>query len=51
MDKFTYIAAKAKKTTFAKTGLTKSDISFAEGNHYAILYLKQKKTDVEYIGI
>ena len=40
MGELTYTAAEAKKATFAETGLTRSDISFAEGDQYAILRLK-----------
>ncbi len=51
MEESTYTAAEAKKATFAETGLTKSDISFAEGDQYAILRLKQSKTDTEHTGV
>lgn len=40
ISELTYTAAKAKKATFAETGLTRSDITFAEDNQYAILRLK-----------
>lgn len=46
-----YTAADAKKATFAETGLTRSDISFAEGDQYAILRLKRSKADTEYTGV
>ncbi len=51
MEEFTYKAAEAKKATFAETGLTRSDISFAEGDQYAILRLKRSKTDTEHTGV
>ena len=51
MEEFTYTAVEAKKATFAQTGLTRSDISFAEGDQYAILRLKRCKTDTEYTGV
>ncbi len=51
MGELTYTAAEAKKTTFAETGLTSSDISFAERDLYAILRLKRSKTDTEYTGV
>ncbi len=51
MGELTYTATEAKKATFAETGLTRSDISFAEGDQYAILRLKQSKTDTEYTGV
>ncbi len=40
IGELTYTAAEAKKATFAETGLTRWDISFAEGDQYAILRLK-----------
>ena len=51
MVELTYTAAEAKNATFAETGLTRSDISFAEGDQYAILRLKRSKTDTEYTGV
>ncbi len=48
MGELTYTEAEAKKATFAGTSLTKSDISFTEGDQYAILRLKQSKTDTEH---
>ncbi len=51
MGKLIYMAAEAKKATFAETSLTRSDISFAEGDQYAILYLKRSKTDTEHTGV
>ncbi len=40
MEEWTYTAAEAKKATFAEIGLKRSDISFGEGDQYAILRLK-----------
>lgn len=37
--------------SFSSTQVTRSDISFAKGNQYAILWLKQSKTDTKYIGV
>ncbi len=51
MGELTYTAAEAKKATFAETSLTRSDISFAEGDQYAIVRLKQSKTDMEHTGV
>ena len=51
MVELTYTAAEAKNATFAETGLTRSDISFAEGDQYAILRLKRSKTDTEHTGV
>lgn len=49
--KLTYTAAGLKKDLFKDTKLTRSDISFAEGDQYAILRLKRSKTDIEHTGI
>lgn len=43
--------AEAKKITYAETGLKRSDISFAKGNQYTILYLKLNQTNIEYTGV
>ncbi len=51
MRKLTYTAAEAKKATFAEISLTRSDISFAEGDQYAILRLKRSKTDTEHTRV
>ncbi len=51
MGKLTYTTVEAKKATFAETGLTRSDISFAEEDQYAILRLKRSKTDTEHTGV
>ncbi len=51
MGELTYTAAAVKKATFSETGLTRSDISFAEGDQYAILRLKQSKTDTEHTRV
>ena len=40
MGELTYIVADARNVMFAEKGLTRSDISFAEGDQYAILRLK-----------
>lgn len=50
MRELTYSASELKKETFKDTKLTRSDISFAEGDQYAILRLKRSKTDVEHTG-
>ncbi len=51
MGELTYTAAEAKKATFAETGLTRLDVLFAEGDQYAILRLKQSKTNTEHTGV
>ncbi len=44
----TYTVAEANKSTFAKTKLTGSDISFEERDQYPTLRLKRSKTNVEH---
>ncbi len=51
MGELRYTAAEAKKATFVERGLTRSDISFAEGDQYAILELKQSSTDMEHTDV
>ena len=51
MGELTYTAAEAKKVTFAQTSLTRSDISFAEEDQYAILCLKRSITNTEHTGL
>ncbi len=51
MGELTDTAAGAEKATFAETGLTRSDISFAEGDQYAFLRLKRSKTNTEHTGV
>lgn len=40
-----YTEAEVKKTSFEKTKLTRSDISFSEGDQYATLRLKRSITE------
>lgn len=47
----TYTGTELKKASFSRTKVTKSDVSFVEGNQYAILRLKQSKTDTEHTGV
>ena len=51
LGKITYTVAEAKKALFKDIRLTKSDISFAKGDQYAILRLKQSKTNVDHTGV
>lgn len=51
VGEFTYTLQEAKSRSFPETGLTRSDITFAEGNGYAILRLKRSKTDVNHQGV
>ena len=46
-----YTSAEAKKATFSKTGLIRSNISFAGGDQYVILRLKRSKTNTEHTGV
>lgn len=46
-----YTGTELKKAAFARTKVTRSDFFFAEGNQYAILRLKQSKTDIEHTGL
>lgn len=51
LGEITYTATEAKKTSFKDTKVTRSDISFSEGDQYAILRLKRSKTDTEHTGV
>ncbi len=46
-----YMSAEAKKATFSKTCLIRSNISFAEGDQYVVLRLKRSKTNTEHKGV
>ncbi len=50
MMELMYTVVEAKKARLAETGLTRSDISFAEGDQYAILRLKQNNRYGEHWG-
>lgn len=51
IGELTYTMAEVTKAMFVKIGLTKSDISFIEDNQYAILPLKQSKTNTDHNGM
>lgn len=51
LGEITYTETEVKKPSFIQTRLTRSDISFAEGNQYATLRLKRSKTDTEHTGV
>ena len=51
MGEFTYTSAEAQARTFVDTKLTRSDITFSEGDQHAILRLKRSKTDVNHTGV
>ncbi len=52
LGEITYMASELKKkSTFVETHATRSDILFAEGDQYAMLRLKQSKTDVDHSGV
>ena len=46
-----YMGTKFKKTLFLSTKVTRSNISFAKGNQYPVVRLKQSKTNTEHTGI
>lgn len=51
LEEITYTSTECKKAFFSKTKVRRSDVSFVEGNQYAVLWLKQSKTDTEHTGI
>lgn len=51
LGEITYTETEAKKPCFAQTKLTRSDISFAEGDQYVTLRLNRSKADTEHIGV
>ena len=51
VGEFTCTLQEVKSRAFIKTGLTRSDITFAEGDGYAILRLKRSKTDINHQGV
>lgn len=51
LEKITYTNVKLKKTAFANIHVTKSDISFMEGDQYAVFRLKRSKTNTKYSGV
>lgn len=51
LGEITYTSTELKKASFARTQVTRSDVSFAEGNQYTVLRLKQSKTDTEHTGV
>lgn len=51
LGRITYTGTELKKALFYRTKITKFDVSFVEGNQYAILRLKQSKNDTEDTGV
>ncbi len=52
LGEITYTASELKKkSTFVETHVTRSNISFTEGDQYAVFRLKRSKTDVDYSGV
>ena len=51
MKELTYTAVELKNNFFKDTKFTRLNISIAECNQYAILYLKQNKINVEHMGV
>lgn len=46
-----YTGTELKKALFSKIRLRRSDFSFAKGDQYAVLRLKQSKTDTKHTGV
>lgn len=51
LGEITYTGTELKKASFSQTKVTRSDISFAEEDQYAVLRLKRSKTDMEHTGV
>lgn len=51
LGEITSTSAEQSRSTFTDTGVTRSDISFAEIDQYAILRLKRSKNDTEQTGV
>ena len=51
MGEITYTENEAQSSTFVDIGLTRSDITFSDGDQHAILRLKRSKTDVHHTGV
>ena len=51
LDEMTYTSTDLKKALFSRTRVTKSDVSFAEGNQYQLLRVKQSKTDTKHTEV
>ena len=51
LREITYINTEFKKTLFSSTKVTRSNISFAEGSQYIVLWLKQNKTNTKHTKI
>lgn len=48
LGKITYTGTELKKASFSEIKVTRSDVSFSEGNQYAVLRLKQSKTKTKH---
>lgn len=48
MEELIYQVVEAKNAMFAESGIIRSNISFEEGDQYAILRLKWSKTNIEH---
>lgn len=51
LEKITYMGSKLKKASFLSIKVTRSNISFAKGNQYTVLYLKQNRTIIVYTKV
>ncbi len=51
LGEITYTGTELETASFSTTRVTRSDISFSKGNQYAVLCLKQSKTDTKHTGV
>lgn len=51
VGEFTHTLQDRHNRTFHQTGLTRSDITFAENDEHVVLRLKRSKTDVNHTGV
>ena len=51
LGEITYTGIELKKASFSATRVTRSDISFSKDNQYAVLCLKQSKTNIEHTDV
>ena len=51
LGEITYSSTDRKKLAFIHTSPTRGDVSFAEDDQFATLWLKQSKTDVDHMGV
>lgn len=51
LGEMTYTRSERTSPAFADTKATRSRVSFAEGDQYAVLRLRRSKTDVDHTGV